>query len=52
MLIRAWVSVSAVNGNVVVEMNTSEDDEDLEAASGRSDGYQPLAADAVCIPPS
>ncbi|KAJ3485234.1 hypothetical protein NLI96_g5107 [Meripilus lineatus] len=36
-----------VTGNVVVDMSTSEDDEDLEAASGRSDGYQPLAPDAV-----
>lgn len=41
------MTFSAVSGNVVVEMSSSEDDEDLEAASGRSDGYQPLAADAV-----
>ena len=43
------LTVATVSGNIAVEMNSSEDDEDLEAASGRSDGYQPLAPDAVSL---
>lgn len=44
-----WVCVIVVGSAPVVVEQMHEEDEDLEAAGRRADGYQPLAPDAVSV---